>query len=115
MSTMQQVLYALVAGVPALILGILAYRRSKRVDAVAAQSGVATEGRAGQAQVIEGLNSIIDSLQEDNKMWREDIRYLTNRLDLSDKQREELRNDLVRMHRKYGDNGNGLPGSGPIT
>jgi uncharacterized coiled-coil protein SlyX len=115
MTTMQQVLYAIVAGVPALILGILAYRRSKKVDAVAQQSGAATESRAGTAQIIEGLNEIIDSLQEDNKMWREDIRYLTNRLDLNDKQREDLRNELVRMHRKYGDNGNGIPASGPIT
>lgn len=107
MSTMQQLLYALAAGIPALIIGILGYRRSKKVDAVAEQSGIATESRAGQAQVIEGLNKIIDNLQEDNQVGRDYAKYLITRLDLSDKEREDLRFKLTRMRRKYGDNGNG--------
>lgn len=104
---MQQGLYALLAAIPSIFIAWLAYRRSQKVDAVAEQSGIANESRAGQAQIIEGLNRIIDNLQEDNKTGRDYAQYLLNRLDLSDKDRETLRGQLMRMHRKFGDNGNG--------
>lgn len=108
----QQVVYGLVIGLPSFLLGYLAYRRSRKVDAVSAQSGIATETRAGTAQIIEGLNQLIDNLQDDNRLFREDIKYLTLRLDAISKERDELRRKLNRLNRLYGDNGD-IPGESP--
>lgn len=102
-----QVITALLIGLPSFLLGYLAYRRARKVDAVAAQSGVMTESRAGTAQIIEGLNLLIDQLQDDNKTFRDDIKYLTLRLDAIAKERDQLRRELNRLQRKYGENGNG--------
>lgn len=100
-----QVIQAILIGLPATALGLLAYRRSRKVDAVAEQSGIVTESRAGTQQVIEGLNHIIDNLQEDNKSFRQDIRYLTERLDQRDRDHDVCRKQLVLLQRRYGDNG----------
>lgn len=104
----EQVIYGLLIGLPSFLLGYLAYRRARKVDQVAAQSGVATETRAGTTQIIEGLNQLIDNLQDDNRTFREDIKYLTLRLDVIIKERDHLRRELTRLQRKYG-NGNGVP------
>jgi septal ring factor EnvC (AmiA/AmiB activator) len=108
----QQVVYGLVVGLPSFLLGYLAYRRSRKVDAISAQSGVATETRAGTAQIIEGLNQLIDQLQDDNRSFREDIksmteniRYLTARLDAREVERDQLKRRLNQLNRKYGENG----------
>lgn len=121
----EQVLTALVIGLPSFLLGFLAYRRARKVDAVAAQSGVITETRAGTAQIIEGLNLLIDQLQDDNKTHRDDmravrddIRDLTLRLGVVSRERDELwqernelRRELTRLRRKYGEHSNGVPPS----
>lgn len=96
---------AVAIGLPATILGYLAYRRSRRVDAVAEQSGAVTETRAGTEQIIQGLNDLIDNLQTDNKTFRDDIRYLTLRLDTIAAERDRLKKEVARLRRKYGDNG----------
>lgn len=103
----EQAIYGLLIGLPSFLLGYLAYRRARKVDAVAAQSGVITETRAGTAQIIEALNLLVDQLQDDNRTFREDIKYLTLRLDAIAKERDELRQKLIRLQRKYGINGNG--------
>lgn len=103
----EQVIYGLLIGLPSFLLGYLAYRRARKVDAVAAQSGMITETRAGTTQIIEGLNQLIDNLQDDNRSFREDIKYLTLRLDVIVKERDQLRRRLVQLQRKYGENGNG--------
>lgn len=119
----EQVITALLIGLPSFLLGYLAYRRARKVDAVAAQSGVVTETRAGTAQIIEGLNLLVDQLQDDNRTHREDmravrddIRDLTLRLgevsrerDELRQERDELKRELARLQRKYGVNGNGIP------
>lgn len=125
------VIQAILIGLPATILGILAYRRSRKVDAVAEQSGVATETRAGIAQIIQGLNDMIENLQEDNQVFRAEgkdwavriknldmdfatrLRDLTVRLDAISQERDEFRRErdecrreVARLFRKYGeDNG----------
>lgn len=99
------IIQAVLIGLPSFCLGYLAYRRSRKVDKVAEQSGIATETRAGTTQIIEGLNQLIDNLQEDNKAFREDIRHCGTRLDIIVKERDELRVRLNDMLRKYGDNG----------
>lgn len=94
---------AILIGLPATALGFLAYWRSRKVDAVAEQSGVANESRAGTAQIIEGLNSLIDNLQIDNKQFRDDIRYCASRLDAISIERDRFREEVARLRRRYGD------------
>jgi len=108
-----QVAMALLIGAPSFALGYMALQRSRKVDAISAQSGVATDARAGTAQIIEGLNRLIDNLQEDNASFREDIRYLTVRLDAVTKERDDLRIRLNRLARRYDDNGLERPGDSP--
>lgn len=93
----------LAIGMPSFFLGYLAYRRSVRVDQISEQSGIATSTRAGTAQIIEGLNQLIDNLQDDNKNFRDDIKYLTLRLDQISNERDALKAELSRMHKMYGD------------
>lgn len=105
------VVQAIVIGLPSIGISYLAYRQSKKVDAVAEQSGIVTETRAGTAQIIEALNQLIDNLQDDNRSFREDIKYLTLRLDAISKERDELKQKLNQMMRKYGENGDPPVGS----
>jgi len=108
-----QVAMALLIGAPSFALGYLALQRSKRVDAISAQSGVVTDARAGTSQIIEGLNRLIDNLQEDNQSFREDIRHLTIRIDALTAERDELRTRLNRLARRYDDSGRERPGDSP--
>jgi uncharacterized coiled-coil protein SlyX len=100
------------AGLPILIGAAIAWsghRRSKRVDAVSEQSGVATEARAGTAQIIEGLNQLIDQLQEDYREARLELRAMVLRLDALAKERDALTLDLARLRKRYGVNGENGP------
>lgn len=63
----------LVGAVPSFILGILAYRRSQKVDKATEQSAIANTHRDAIGQVITGLNQLIDNLQTDNKELRDII------------------------------------------
>lgn len=96
MTPAAQVAMALTAAVSSILIAYLGYRRSKKVDAIAAQAGLDTGSRAGTAQIIEGQNQLIGNLQADNLLLREAAR-----------ERDELKRRLNRMNRKYGDNGNG--------
>lgn len=98
----EQVGAALVVAVPSTTIGVMAYLRSKKVDATSAQSGAANDTRAGTAQIIEGLNKLIDQLQEGASTFREDIQWLTARLDAVMKENETLKTEIVRYKHKYG-------------
>lgn len=87
--------------VPATVLGYLAHRRSRQVDAASAQSNVASSHQAGTAQVIQGLNALIDQLQEDNTTFRQDIRALAVRLDRVTTERDALRIEVADLKKKY--------------
>lgn len=92
---------AVIAGVPSFLLGFLAYRRSVKVDAVAAQSGVATLSQSGTAQIIEGLNRLVDQLQEDNAAFRADVLIVKARADLRDEaHRVEVERLEARIERR---------------
>lgn len=105
MNAGEQALYALLIGLPATVLGLLAYRRSRKVDAVTEQAGVASESRAGTGQIIEGLNQLIDNLQDDNREFREELRRVIQRCDGVANERDALRREVNRLYRKYGENG----------
>lgn len=97
----------LIIAIPSSILGYLAYRRSRKVDAISAQAGAVSETREGTAQIIAALNALLDQVQEDNVTFRDDLRRMTDRLDSCFGEREALRKELTRMQRKYGENGGG--------
>lgn len=102
---MNEALVALIAAVPAFLIGFLAYRRSLKVDEVSEQSGLASNHRAGTAQVIEGLNKLIDQLQEDNESFRRDIKDLAARLVVITAERDALKLEVARLRKKYAING----------
>lgn len=107
---MNEILIALAGGVASIVVGVLTYRRSKVVDATSAQSGIASNHRAGTAQIIEGLNALIDQLQEDNDNFRGDIKDLLERCEVVRIERDALKLEIARLRRKYGnDNDTPLP------
>lgn len=79
------------------------YRRGRKADAVTEQSGLAGNNRAGTAQIIDGLNQLVDQLQDDYKEARFDIKALVIRLDGITKERDDLRLELARLRHRYGD------------
>jgi len=103
----RELIVAIWAGVTSIGLAYLTYRKSIKVDAVAAQASIGGESRAGTAQIIEGLNSLVDQLQEDNKDLREEARNLLIRIASLISESEDVRRRLMAFQRKYGDNGNG--------
>lgn len=128
--TMQQALIGIVTLLISLIIPFLLYMRSRKVDKVAEQAGVTSSTQSGTAQIIEGLNRMLDNQQEETKLWREDFKDLrthmtqrldlmTQRLDAKDQEISTLKNQLALMIRRFGTiNGvhdNGIPNSGPIT
>lgn len=98
---MNDVVIALVAAIPAFIIGVLAYRRSLKVDQVSEQSGVASNHRAGTAQVLDGLNALVDQLQEDNASFRIDIKDLAARLNVVTLERDALKLEVARLKKRY--------------
>lgn len=99
----REIVIAVIAALSSTILGVLTYRRSVKVDAVAAQVSTTNESRAGTAQIIEGLNGLIDNLQEDNAVIRIEVRYLTDRLAQFVEERDKLKSELHAIRRKYGE------------
>lgn len=107
---------ALVGVVGGMAVSLLGYRRSRKVDAVSAQSGIASETRAGTAQVIDALNALLDQVQEDNKEFRaegrefkEAIRQCADHLtqvsaerDEARRERDEARQELVAFRQRFG-------------
>lgn len=85
-------------GIPAALVAYWGYRKSQSNDAVAIQSGAASNGRAGTAQAFEGMSGLIDDLQADNLSHRTTIRELT-------KERDDLTREVARLVRKHGENG----------
>lgn len=62
---------SIVTGIPAFILGYLAYRRGAKVDKASEQSVLASANTTAVTQLINGLNQLIDTLQEDNRELRQ--------------------------------------------
>lgn len=105
----------IVGTVGGVLIGYLGYHRSRKVDAVSAQAGVASETRAGTAQVIEALNAIIDQIQEDNRDFREQgkefrdalrqcaerVTGLSAELDSALRERDEAWRELAAFRRRF--------------
>lgn len=116
-------LVASVVGVPSVLVAVLGYRRSTRIDAVAAQFTAGTDSRAGIQQIIDGQNQLIDNLQTDNESLRETLRdqatriaeaeigvrenrerayLLQSRFEVVERERDELQRALDRMIAEHG-------------
>lgn len=93
-----EVLIASIVGLPSITIAVLAYRRSRKVDAVSEKLGITANGRAGTAQIIEGLNSLIDQLQEENGRLRIEATNRATRL-------ESMTLEIARLRKRYGENG----------
>lgn len=92
------ILVALIGAAVSSIAAFFGYRRSKVVDATSAQSGVASNHRAGTQQVIEGLNDLLDQFQEENGRLRAEADIRATRI-------EALTLEVARLRKRYGDNG----------
>lgn len=92
------IIVAVVGAVVSLAIGILGHRRSVSVDATSAQSGVASNHRAGTQQIIEGLNGLVNQLQEENERLRTEAAGRATRL-------EAMTIEVARLRKKYADNG----------
>ena len=77
------------------ILGFIGYRRSKKADTVAEKAGAVE-------QIINGLNTLVDNLQEDNKILRENVKELRDALQNITEERDEIRRELRSLKIKYG-------------
>lgn len=86
------------APIAAIAVAAFGYRRSRHVDSVSAQLGMATETRAGQAEMRADRESLINSLQEDNALFRQELKEVRAALAV-------LQREVNRLYRKYGENG----------
>lgn len=92
----------IVAGAITAGLGIAKFRQSKKVDATSAQSGAASNHRAGTQQVIDGLNSLLDQAQETIKDDRDVITLLEGRIGKFALELDACRKENARLRRIYG-------------
>lgn len=97
----QPVLLALIAAVPSFILGYLAFRRAVKVDKTTEQSGVAVAQLGAVNQIIDGLNQLIDNLQEDNVILRKGLIDVGTKLESAITERDSLRDELRSINGKY--------------
>lgn len=64
---------ALLGALPTLAVAWFAYRRAVRSDTVVAQAGISTFQSGTIQQVIDGLNSVIENLRQDNNELRQRV------------------------------------------
>lgn len=94
----------LVIGIPSFILGVLGYKRAVRVDKSIENAAVIAAQTGSVSQVIAGLNNLIENLQEDNKVWRENFKELTVKLAEVIHERDQIQKDYNAIAKKYGIN-----------
>lgn len=78
-----------------IILSYKGFNRSKKADETTAKAGAVE-------QIINGLNILVESLQEDNKTLREQVKELRSGLENATKERDSLKRQVEKLHIKYG-------------
>lgn len=73
-------LVGLIVGLPATVLGVIALRRTMKVDRDAAATAAISAGATAARDVVKGLNTLIDNLQEDNQMLRKEQARLQEKI-----------------------------------
>lgn len=94
----------LIIGIPSFILGWLGYKRAVKVDKSVENASVIAAQTGSVAQIITGLNSVIDNLQEDNKIWRDNFKELSLKLTEVIKERDQIQKDYNALAKKFGIN-----------
>ena len=89
------IVIGILVAVPSFTLGYLGYRRSQKADKAATQAGAVE-------QVIDGLNKLVDNLQDDNKILRADVIDLRTKLQAVLEERDKLKEQLYVLQRAYG-------------
>lgn len=102
MTGTQQFILGVASAAIAAVSGYLLHKRSKVADAVSAQSGAASEHRAGTQQVIEGLNLLLNQYRESSDDDRDVIKLLEGRIETFSAQLEACKAENARLRRKYG-------------
>lgn len=77
------------------LLGWFGYKRSQKADTVAEKAGAVE-------QIINGLNILVENLQEDNKDLRSTVSELKDALEKALRERDDAKKDLKTLQRKYG-------------
>lgn len=88
---------SLIVAIPSLLLGYLAHRRATAVDRATERSGIASNNKEAVGQVIDGLNRLIENLQEDNKSLRQEITELRAKLVELTTRYDVLQAEMVRL------------------
>lgn len=98
----------LTIGIPSFILGWLGYRRAIKVDKSVENAALIAAQTGSAGQVIAGLNTLIENLQEDNKGLRNDIKELREEfkgmsLKLTEviKERDQIRRECDQIRKDY--------------
>lgn len=81
----------LIVGAPMAILGFLGWWRSRGMDAAAKEAAEETYHAGRVTQVVEGLESVIKGLQDDNRALRDYQGRLDRRIERLEQQIRELR------------------------
>lgn len=76
------------------ILGYIGYKQSRRANQTAEKAGAIE-------QIISGLNILIDNLQEDNKILRDNVKELRDALQAITQERDQLKAELKALVRKH--------------
>lgn len=121
--TVREVLTVLLPTVGVIVVGWWTTTRSKETAANTQKLGMVVEERMERAEIQAAYEGLVETHQEDNaafrlqlkeegQVFREQIKYMNEQLTACYKDREDLRQErdkqqreLVRMWRKYGENG----------
>jgi len=91
------VFIAIIAAFASAVPAYLAYKRSKKTDAIAAQASIATVEQGTISQVIEGLNTLVTNLQNDNAVLRQTIQDLNAKVEEIIQRCEGLKAQLAEL------------------
>ena len=98
--TVTQAVAGVIVAIPSLILAYLGYKRSQKVDDLAAAAGVAQTSAVTTGQVLDSLDKIVQRLGEDNVQLRSQLAACTERTDALDTLISKLRSEVVTLMRR---------------
>jgi ABC-type transporter Mla subunit MlaD len=84
------IVIGVLVGMPSFLLGFLGYRRSQQADK-------ASESADAIGHIIDGLNALIDALQDDNRVLRRNADALQLRLSQAATELEKLKRTVATL------------------
>lgn len=94
------IVVGIAVGLPSIALGYLGFRQSQKVDAIAAQAGIATVESGTIGHVIDGLNKLVANLQGDNAVLRAELSTVNEKLSQVIRYCEELKQQLADLRKR---------------